>query len=172
MAQTEPVKETECVVVDLTMTVEEARRVIWEDAYNPRGPIGDLLDAKKIGYNNLAWGVNGARKSEMRAAARTLLAHWLGRPETLATTRRFGPEVVEGSHYLEKNELESLKMGSLLRGYGFGGAVALSLFVIQQFISTQNLLTLIIGLALVFLMAGLWIRSQTRSEFARYEDLR
>ncbi len=172
MAQLENAKDSKQVIVNLKMTVEEARQVIWEDAYNPRGPIGDLLDAKKIGYNNLAWGVQGAWKPEMRTAARTLLAHWLGEPTTAEATRRYGPEVVEGSHYLEKNELESLKMGSLLRGYGFGGAVALSIYVVQQFIATQNIFTLMIGLAFVFLLVGVWIRSQTRSEFARYEDLR
>jgi len=172
MAQIEAAKESKRVVVDLTMTVEEARQVIWQDLYHPREPIGKLLDSKQIKYGNLFWAIQGAPSQEMRAAARTLLANWLGQPDTLAATRRYGPEVVEGSHYLEKNELESLKMGSVLRGYGFGAAVAMIFFVIQQSLATKSLATLIVGLLLVFLTTGTWMRSQTKSEFTRYENLR
>jgi hypothetical protein len=171
MAQIEAAKESKRVVVDLTMTIEEARKVIWTGR-GPREPMGDLFDSHQIDTGDLAWAIDKAYNPQVRTAAQALLANWLGKPATIEATRRYGPEVVEGSHYLEKNELESLKTGSLLRGYAYGAAVAMILLAVQQFLATKSLATLIVGLLLAFLMIGVWMRSQVKSEFARYENLR
>jgi hypothetical protein len=176
MAQVETAKDSKRVVVDLMMTVEEARQVIWEDAYNPRGPIGDLLDAKKIGYNNLAWGVEGAWKPEMRMAARTLLAYWLGKPTTAEATRRFGPEVVEGSHYLEEQETDGMAQFII---YMIGG-IFLVIFAVPssllQILSNKtNPIPLPIAIAVnltVALICGLWLYKKTKQEFARWKNSR
>ena len=46
--QTEPKKDSKQVVVELTMTLEEARQVIWQGTRAPREPMGELLDSKQI----------------------------------------------------------------------------------------------------------------------------
>ncbi len=94
MAQVESITDSKRIVVELTMTVEEARKVIWQGG-GPREPIGLLLDNNQIGYRDLAWAVDKAYNPRVRAAARTLLANWLGQPATIEATRRFGPEVIE-----------------------------------------------------------------------------
>lgn len=107
MSQTEAQRDSRRIVVELTMTVEEARQVNW---YR-RGvweSFGRLLDTKQINERDLAYAVAQGNTPEVRASALTLLAHWLGQPATLEATKRYGPEVLEGSHYLEDKELESL----------------------------------------------------------------
>src|SRR5438093_8201846 len=107
MAQAETVKDVKKIVVDLTMTVEEARNVFWKwNNYNE--PIGALLDAKKVTYRDLAGAVMQAWDPKMRAAARTLLAYWLGQPATLEETQRFGPQVITGTNYLKEQELDKI----------------------------------------------------------------
>jgi Ca2+/Na+ antiporter len=68
-----------------------------------------------------------------------LLAHWLGKPETVAATQRYGPEVIEGSHYLEDKEFENV----IGLGYSFGaglfGLILLVVITVATFIQTKNL---------------------------------
>jgi hypothetical protein len=176
MAQVENAKDSKQVIVNLTMTVAEARQVIWEDAYNPRGPIGDLLDSKKIGYNNLAWGVEGAWKPEMKSAARTLLAYWLGEPATLEATRRYGPEVIEGSHYLEDEETDGMMQFMIyMTGGLFFGFIAIWNIVQQIFSNKTGPIPLPIVIAsnlLIAAVAGLWIIRKTKQQFARWKNSR
>ena len=76
MAQAELTKDPKRIVVELTMTVEEARKVIWQGR-GPREPMGSLLDNDQIDHRDLTWAVDRAYKPEVRAAARTMLANWL-----------------------------------------------------------------------------------------------
>ena len=176
MAQADNLKDSKRVVVDLTMTVEEARQVIWQDLYHPQEPIGNLLDTKRIQYGNLCWAVNGARTQEMRAASRTLLATWLGQPATLEATRRYGPEVVEGSHYLEDKQEDSLMNYAM---YGLGGGIMivfLAMSFVQNILSYQSHsipLPVVILVDLILLgLLGVWVFRRARRELINYRDAR
>lgn len=168
--QTESVADSKRVIVELTMTVEEARKVIWQGR-GPHEPMGNLLDNNQIDRRDLAWAVDKAYKPEVRAAARTLLANWIGQPATLEATRRYGPEVVAGSHYLEQQELEKLRVGSIIRGYAAGAVVALIFFSFWQFLQTLNVTTLVVGFVCA-VVAGLWINRQARGDLVDHDNLR
>ncbi len=96
-------KDSKRIIVDLTMSVEEAFKVIWTGR-GPHEPIGQLFDSKQINSGDLAWALDKAYSPQVRAAARTLLANWLGQPENIEITKRYGPKVIEGSHYLEDEQ--------------------------------------------------------------------
>jgi len=115
MSQTEAPKDSRRIVVELTMTVEEARRVVWPRK-GARESLGNLLDTKQIDEEDLTYAIAHGNTPQVRVAARTLLAHWLGTPETIEKTKRYGPEVVDGSYYLEDKELESSMMLGLIVG--------------------------------------------------------
>lgn len=171
MAQIEAAKESKRVVVDLTMTIEEARKVIWTGR-GPHEPMGDLFDSHQIDTGDLAWAIDKAYNPQVRAAAQALLANWLGKPATIEATRRYGPEIVEGSRYLEENELVRLKSGSAYVGYGFGAALGLTFITIQQFSTTNNLPALILSLLLCYAFVGLMIRRWSQNEFKIYRIFR
>lgn len=114
MAQNEASIDAKKVVVELTMTVEEAQQVKWVGK-GPNDPIGNLLQSGQLTKRDLAWAVEGSFNSKCREASRTLLAYWLGQPTTLEATKRFGPEVVSGTNYLKEQEEDKLfEMGFLL----------------------------------------------------------
>ncbi len=119
MTNTQDKHTAKRIVVDLTMTVEEARQVIWTGR-GPRESIGKLLETNVITCRDLAWAVRGAYSPQMRAASRTLLADLLGKPETVEATHRYGPEVIEGSRYLARQRDSNLVMASMLIGFYIG----------------------------------------------------
>jgi hypothetical protein len=172
MAQVENAKDSKQVIVNLTMTVDDARQVIWQDLYHPQEPIGKLLDSKQLKYGNLCWAVEGARTQEMRAASRTLLAYWVGEPATLEATRRYGPEVVSGSRYLEEKEIESLRWGMLWRGYGFGAGVGMIVISVQQLSTTKSVLAWLISLAFGLGVLGIILGRWSQRELNRFKNLR
>ncbi len=96
-------KDSKRIIVDLTMSVEEARQVMWIGR-GPHEPIGKLFDSKQINSGDLAWAIDKAYSPHVRTASRTLLANWLGQPESIEVTQRYGPKVIEGSHYLEDEQ--------------------------------------------------------------------
>lgn len=53
--QTESVADSKRVIVELTMTVEEARKVIWQGR-GPHEPMGNLLDNNQIDRRDLGLG--------------------------------------------------------------------------------------------------------------------
>ena len=155
MPQTEALKDSKHIVVELPMTVEEARQIIWQGR-GPREPIGGLLDSKLLDRGDLAWASDKAYDPQVKKAALTLLADLLGKPATLEATQRYGPEVIEGSHYLEDKELESaLSMGTVV-GVAAYGVVVFALqgvFVLLQMgfglVFFAGLLVWLISLGLV-----------------------
>lgn len=108
-------KDSKRIIVDLTMSVEEARKVIWIGR-GPQEPIGQLFDSKQINSGDLAWAIAKAYSPQVRAAARTLLANWLGQPENIEVTKRYGPKVLEASNYLESEQEDSLMTASAAIG--------------------------------------------------------
>ena len=171
MAQVENAKDSKRVIVELTMTVEEARKVGWQGKNNSGIQMGELLASKQIDCVDLAWEMKNAFRPEAKTAARTLLAHMLGEPATLEATRRYGPEVIEGSYYLEQQELGKLRVGSIIRGYAAGAVVALMFISVWQFLQTLIIITLILGLVCA-VIAGWWINRQARGDLVEYENLR
>src|SRR4051794_40911191 len=85
----------EHVTVNLTMPLDRAREVTWRGR-GPREPMGRLLDEGIIDTGDLTWAIDKHDNQEVREAARTLLAHWLGEPKTLQATQRHGPKVYSG----------------------------------------------------------------------------
>jgi hypothetical protein len=173
MAQIEAAKESKRVVVDLTMTIEEARKVIWTGR-GPHEPMGDLFDSRQINASDLAWAIDKAFNPQVRAAAQALLANWLGKPATIEATRRFGPEVVEGSHYLEEQETDGMAQFII---YMMGG-LFLAIFVVPssllQILSNKtNPIPLPIAIAVnltVALICGLWLYKKIKQAFARWKN--
>ncbi len=140
MAQTEQKKDSKQVVVELTMTLEEARSVIWPWDNLPV-PMGKLLESRQIGIRDLAWAANYAGDSQVREAARTQLAHWLKLPITFEIPQiadpelRFGPKVIEGSHYLEDSERDNMVEFSAYAGFAIGAGVMLAASLVQTLIT-------------------------------------
>ncbi|MBI5876096.1 MAG: NERD domain-containing protein [Chloroflexi bacterium] len=125
------------VSIDLTMSEAEARATLWQGR-GPREPMGRMLDSKQLDSNDLAWAIGHAYNPQVRAAARTLLALWIGKPATEKETERFGPEVIIGSHYLEEQETDNLTQFAFYAGFGYGvvaiGGCAFGLPLIALFI--------------------------------------
>ncbi len=175
MAQVENAKDSKQVIVNLTMTVEEARQVIWQGG-GPREPVGHLLDTNQIGYRDMAWAVDKAYSPRVRAAARTLLAYWLGEPATLEATRRFGPEVIEGSHYLEDQEIDGLAYTVMYMMTGLFVVFLAAWNAFQQILVNRAgpiplPVTIVINL-LIAAVAGLWAYRKTMQEFLRWKNSR
>ena len=150
--QTEPKKDSKQVVVELTMTLEEARQFVWQGTRAPREPMGKLLDSKQLDRGDLGWAIDCGDPG-FREAARTLLAHSIGQPGSL----RFGPEVVEGSQYLEERERESLIEGSMLVGSALAFAVMFAAALVQtifSYIIPQLNSGNIVGVIFVVLFSG------------------
>jgi hypothetical protein len=167
MAQAEQKKDAKQVVVELTMTLEEARQVIWQGR-GSHEPMGKLLDSKQLDRGDLAWAVDMGYEPKFREAARTLLAYSIGQPGSSG----YGPRVVEGSHYLE--EQESLSMGIImgLLGCVIGIAVANLAFAFQQILSGQNWLGVAIGLVITLLIIGLMFWFYIKREVGKYRTFR
>ena len=171
MAQAESTIDSKRVIVELTMTVEDARKVIWQGR-GPREPMGCLLDSNQIDHSDLTWAIDKAYKPEVRAAARTLLANWLGQPSTLEATRRFGPEVIGGSRFLEEKELNRLRWGMLWQGYGFGAGVGMVVIAVQQLSATKSVLALLLSLAIGLGILGIMLGRLSRRELNQFKNLR
>lgn len=175
MAQVENLQDAKQVNVNLTMTITEARQVIWQGS-GPREPIGQLLDSKQISYRDLAWAIDKAYNPRVRAAARTLLAYWLGEPATLEATRRFGPEVVEGSHFLEDQEMDGMMYFVIYMMSGVFLAFIAIWNMLQQVLSNKTgpiPLPIMIATGLLIAAAiGLWTFGRTKQEFARWKNSR
>jgi hypothetical protein len=169
------------IVVELTMSVEEARRVPYQGR-KAQGPMGQLLDSKQLDYGDIAWEMTHAFNAKAREAARTLLAHWMGQPETIAATQRYGAEVVEGSEYLERNERFNLILSSFMAGmlvpliFGFAYAF------IQGFnerqipqIAQGKIAAVIIADVIILLMMGVafWFNyRQVKGVYDEYKNFR
>lgn len=172
MAQVENAKEAKRIVVDLTMTVDDARKVIWTGR-GPHEPMGKLFDCHEIDTGDLAWAIDKAYNPQVRAAAQALLANWLGKPATLEATRRFGPEVVEGSHYLEEQESDGMAQFII---YMMAGlflvffAIPSSLLQILSNKTSFIPMPVAIGINLIIaLTLGLWLYKRVKREFARWK---
>jgi hypothetical protein len=175
MAQVETTKESKRIVVDLTMSVEEARKVIWTGR-GPHEPMGNLLDSHQIDAGDLAWAIDKAYNPQVRAAAQALLANWLGKPATIEATRRFGPEVIEGSRYLEDNQDDSLFKSGLYAGAG-GTALVYGVWtLLQRALSSQTgsfPLPIFIGVnLLVIALTSVWLFRKITREFKNYIYIR
>jgi hypothetical protein len=123
MAQTEQKKDSRQVVVQLTMSLEEARQVIWQGTRAPREPMGKLWDSKQLDRGDLGWAIDAGYDPRFREAARTLLAYSIGQP----LSSRFGSQVIEGSKYLQDQEIESLAFSAAYLGVAL---TASSIFVV------------------------------------------
>ncbi len=176
MAQVDSIKDPKRIVIELTMTVEEASKVGWQGKKNSGVQMGELLASKQIDCVDLAWEMQNAFRPEAKSAARALLANLLGQPATLEATRRYGPEVIEGSHYLEDQETDGMMQFII---YMMGGIflVFLALWNIAQEILSNKagpipLPILIASNLLIAALIGLWIFKKTKQEFARWKDSR
>jgi len=156
------------------MTVEEARQVVWSRK-GTQEAFGNRLDSKEIGPNDLAYAVEHGQTPKVRAAARTLLAYWLGKPTTLETTQRYGPQVFEGSRYLVEKKEESLILAS-----GWVGMLSVSLIFLcfmlfqdlRRFSTAPGYLVgLAIGLVLNISLFGYGFFS-VRKELLKYRSFR
>jgi len=169
--QTEPKKDSKQVVVELTMTLEEARQTIWQGTRAPRKPMGEILPAKQLDSSDLAWAVDCGFDPKFREAARTLLAHWLGQPATLEKTLRYGPQVIEGSHYLEDKELENLVYASGFIGLAVMGSVVLVFSALSDFLQGKYAAAPIAAAIVLLLGAGI-ILFFVRLMKKRFDDFR
>ncbi len=168
MAQAEQKKDAKQVVVELTMSLEEARQVIWQGTRAPREPIGKLFDSKQLDRGDLAWAVDAGYDPKFREAARTLLAHSIGQ---LASTG-YGPKVIDGSHYLEEEESISMGITMGLLGLGVGVAFMMLASAIQQVLSGQNWLGVAIGLVITLAIIGLILWFYIKREVGKYRTFR
>jgi nuclease-like protein len=181
MFQTEAPKDSRRITVELTMTVEEARQVIWQwPPEKARGkPFGEILIESQITYRDLAGAVLAAWDPKMKAAARTLLAYWLGEPATIEKTKRFGPQVVEGSGYLEEEQSSSLMIASLQMGVIIAAIIVTveellrnSRLVLSMLGSPSGILAFVIVMALLIAIGWLSLGRSTKQELDRYRSFR
>src|SRR4051794_6486107 len=100
-------RQVEQVTIQQIMPLEQAEAVVWQGR-GPREPMGQLLAKRTIDLGDLAWALEHAYRPEVRMAARTLLAHNLGKSELIETTHRFGPRVFGTDSYLEEKQYDSL----------------------------------------------------------------
>lgn len=181
MAQTEPQQSSKQVMIELTMSLEEARQVIWQGR-PPREPMGKLLDSKQIDNRDLAWAVDYGFDPKFRSAARTLLVHRLGQPLTLEKIRRYGPQVIEGSHYLEERERDALMEGSIWVGFVTASAVVMVVAFIQTIfthiipeLDRGNVAGVIFGIVfsvVLWTLLGGYLFRKIRRQFQSYRDFR
>jgi hypothetical protein len=179
MTQTEAPKDPRRIVVELTTTIEEARQIVWPGKFAPNLPMGQLLDSKQLPMSQLGWAVENAYDPRVKAAARTLLADWLGEPAIIEKTKRFGPQVVEGSGYLEEEQSSSLMIASVQMGV----IIAAIIVTVEEFFRNSHVVLSVLGspsgiLAFVMVMALLiaigWLSlgRSTKQELDRYRNFR
>jgi hypothetical protein len=151
------------------MSVAEALKVFWQGR-GPRQPIGQLLEARELGRQDLVWAAASGYDEQFKRAARTLLANW----PTLVTQpqRMYGPEVIRGSYYLEDTEFETLAMLWMVIGATFVVGLNFVLSLIGQFLSpTSNIVSNV--LSVVFVAGALatmfWY---VRRRFRLYKNFR
>jgi hypothetical protein len=175
-------QQLEQVTVKLTMPLEKARQVRWSGR-GRRASMGEMFDAHEINSGDLAWAIDKNDIQKVREAARTLLATWLGKAETIETTLRFGPKVYSGGDYLEEKQYDSL-MNALV--YAFAGAMFGLALLYWIVLSTLDLLlkghpwTLVAAaglLAFMLIMAILspvlwWMRRRFQEEIANMRNYR
>lgn len=181
MAQNEAITDPKKVVVELTMTVEEARRVMWRGR-GAREPIGKRLDEGTLDTSDLSWAMDTYKQDDPRLseAARTLLAVRLGglRIASQKPNARYGPQVIMGTNYLREKEEESFGLTMGLVGYGLGAAVVLfctlTQSVLQMFTARGNsfhLLATGVGILLAG-GAGIFIFREIQKQRNEYKSFR
>lgn len=169
------------IVIDLEIPLEDARNVLWRGR-GIHAPMGKLLDEKKLDRGDLAWAADRFDNDpRFKEAVRTLLAHSLGAPDTHLKPERYGPEVIEASHYLHENETEHLVSSAFYAGFAYGLAV-LALAIVLPFVIVAVLAVLagnrpqfpMIGaLALpFFLWLGWVLYRRIRFHVETYRDFR
>ncbi len=167
MAQGEPKKNTNHVVVKLTMPMEEAWQVSWQGR-GTHDPMGKLFDARQLDRRDLAWAIDFGWDPKFREAARTLLAYSIGEPAKL----QFGARVIEGSHFLEEQETDSFATVVGVAGYSLGLGVALVIYVIQQMLSGQNWIGVIASSSILAAIAGLSLAIYLKHAMGKYRSFR
>ncbi|MEW5717448.1 MAG: NERD domain-containing protein [Chloroflexota bacterium] len=175
--QTEPKKDSKQVVVELTVTLEEARQMIWLGR-GPREPMGKLWDSKVLDRVDFAWASERFDDNpRFKEAVRTLLAHSIGQPLPI----RHGPKVIEGSHYLEETERDIYFDYASTVGAGVGIGISVLILIILsipyiflQLLSGNLALAAILVLIIVIAVGwGTWyIYSQTRRHLESYRNFR
>lgn len=100
-------RQVEQVIIKQVMPLQDAEKVIWQGA-GPQEPMGKLVEEGRLTAKDLGWAMENAYNPRVRVAARTLLAYYLGKPETIEITHRYGPHVFGDSTYLEDKQYESL----------------------------------------------------------------
>jgi hypothetical protein len=107
----------ERIIVTVPMSKDEAEKIEWEMRYGPhkgmRAPFGELLKQGITDLSNLAYAAEHAPDARTKAAARTLLAHQLGQPQTIERMSRHGPEVIGEPRYLEEKYYDHLITAAL-----------------------------------------------------------
>jgi hypothetical protein len=78
--------------------------------------MGELLDTHRMDIVDLAYVIRSGQYPSKKAAAITLLAHQLGRPQTLERAMQYGPRVLGDSKYLEEQQYDSMLWAFV---YGF-----------------------------------------------------
>lgn len=129
-------KVTQQVTMTVPMPLETASLVEWEVRHGPykgtRGHMGQLLDEYKMDLGDLGYIIDHWRDPHTKAAALTLLAHRLGQPQTAETALRFGPEVINGSNYLEDQEWDSEMQAVVYLSVGVTVAMATVVNVLSR----------------------------------------
>jgi hypothetical protein len=155
--------------VSLTMPLDEARRVIWPFR-GLNAPIGDLIEQRRIDAQDLGFAMEKANDGRVRTAARTMLAHYLGLQQTVETTQRGGPRIVQASRYLQEQEKWSFAELFYLAGV----ASAFALILAWQFVTEWIKGTLTIPVLVVFaVLLALCVREayrQGRKSYREYQN--
>lgn len=176
MTNPNAISDPKRIVVELPMTVEEARQVVWIGKYAPHEPMGKILDSKELSISDLGWAVQNAYNPKVKAAAFTLLADSLGKPAALEATKRFGPQVFEGSDYLTEKREDSLALALGLSGFLFASLISMILAVLQDFkrLSTMSTtLRFVAGVAVILFVWTFVSRVLTiKKEVEKYRSFR
>lgn len=178
-------RTVEQVVINVPMPFEKAWPVEWEILRGPnkgeRGRMGQLLQDRKLDLQDLSYIATHAWNPTTKAAALTLLAHQLGQPQTLQQSSRYGPEVVAGSRYLEKQQWTSE-----MRVVAFSSIVLVaSVTLLITFLSRAVqlifgegqpwlvvLIAFVISLSILLVPTGLLAGYFIRREFTKAKDYR
>lgn len=175
------------VTLSLAMSREEAFQVHWQGGRGPNndlyGPIGTLLETDRLNYRDLAWAVGNAYKPEVRTTAYTILATWLGTPETSEATHRFGPTVIGNSKYLEEKEWAS-GVNAIMYGL-LGSLIPIGILVwwLSRLwellpnnpswpVTLSSALIALAVLALIFSPVAWWLRRQWNKGIADMKNYR
>lgn len=161
-------KDPKQVVVELTMSLDQARLFTWQGARAPREPMGKLLDSKLLDWRDLAWAAQAGYDPKFREAARTLLACVIGQQ----ASPRYGPKVIEGSHFLEEQEMDSMAIIMGMFGYMLGAGIILLYILVQQVVQTQNLLMLPLSLAFMLVIGWVIWKLYIRREIEKYKTFK